>query len=538
MAEYIVTVTDSANWQELHNELTVDTSGDSTVSSYVPTRAVTVLNLRNTNTRNTHYDLTSAEANGLKNDSRVLDVQPAGIGTVLKDTVYDGNFNKTSSDTGQQDNWGLLRHTSATNQFGDSLNDPGGNYNYVLDGTGVDVVIQDSGIQADHPEFTDAQGNSRIKQIDWFAKSGVSGTMPDNHYTDRDGHGTHVASTVAGKTFGWARNAHIYVQTIFENSGRELTIAEAFDTLIGWHNKKNDPSDPEYTGRPTVVNMSWGYSIYLDNNFFPNRIIDGDGNHLATLTGGNYRGVSHSDDERDDLLAKGVVGRQVASRVYALPYIVTSVDADIATAASAGIIMCKSAGNDSQKQDVSGGIDFDNDITFDYQPASGFTGSDSGYYHRGGSPRFDTNAGLRVGAIGTAVNVPSLDQKALFSSTGPAVDVYAAGQNIIGAMSNSFDSANYSRDAYYHDTDFFQSKLQGTSMASPQVAGVCALLLQLHPDWTPAQVESWIVSKATNNIFSNGNIDDYQTTNSLQGGKKKVLYLPINGSKSFQFSVV
>ena len=45
----------------------------------------------------------------------------------------------------------------------------------------------DSGIQADHPEFQDANGNTRVQQIDWYAASGLTGTMPPGHYTDYDG---------------------------------------------------------------------------------------------------------------------------------------------------------------------------------------------------------------------------------------------------------------------------------------------------------------------------------------------------------------
>ena len=38
---------------------------------------------------------------------------------------------------------------------------------YTLDGTGVDVVIQDTGVQL--PEYDDADGNTRLQQIDWYA---------------------------------------------------------------------------------------------------------------------------------------------------------------------------------------------------------------------------------------------------------------------------------------------------------------------------------------------------------------------------------
>jgi subtilisin family serine protease len=81
---------------------------------------------------------------------------------------------------------------------------------YTLTGRGVDVVIQDSGLSVNHPEYTDANGVSRVVELDWYAASGLAGTQDANHYRDYHGHGSHCAGTVAGRTQGWAKDAAIY----------------------------------------------------------------------------------------------------------------------------------------------------------------------------------------------------------------------------------------------------------------------------------------------------------------------------------------
>ena len=73
-----------------------------------------------------------------------------------------------------------------------------------------------------------------------------------------------------------------------------------------------------------------------------------------------------------------------------------------------------------------------------------------------------------------------------FSSRGPAPftgiikpDVVAPGVDILSSVFFGFELFN------------------GTSMASPHVAGASAVVLQAHPDWTPMQVKSAITTTAT-----------------------------------------
>ena len=544
--EYIVTVKKDVDWRTVHNELINDTStNDAVDSSIIPDRQCDVVKERPINPRNTHYNLSLSEAMRLRNDSRIISVQAVDEIPDIKPRAFqDGNFNRSSTSSGSQDNWGLLRHTNLTNTFAGGTGDPGGTYDYVLDGTNVDQVIVDTGIQVGHPEWEDANGTTRLQQVDWSAISGVGFTQPANFYTDTNGHGTHCIGTMAGKTFGWCKNSDIYNITLYANSGNTISWSNTIDALIGWHNKKNDVNDAAYTGKSTVVNMSFGYVWYINTSVTPNTVSFSEGGTEYNITGGRYRGVAHTDTTYAALQNRGLIGEFQGSSTYGFPRKFASEDADVETLINNGIHVCCAAGNDSMKMDIPGGVDYDNYITIGVGASTYYL-----YYHRGGTPSVneggntlsgpnatednpagDLNEGFMVGALENSdvfVDPAYKDKKTTFSQSGPGVNIYTAGRYIISAQPNGQGST------YFANSSYRQAKYSGTSMAAPQMCGMIGCLLQAQPQWTPGQVKTYFESNAVANLNDTGNTDDYTTNTTIHGSPNRVAYFPMHGQKPF-----
>ena len=106
--------------------------------------------------------------------------------------------------------------------------------------------------------------------------------------------------------------------------------------------------------------------------------------------------------------------------------------------------------------------------------------------------------------------------KAQSSETGPGVDLYAPGTNIMSATStvNKFTDGAYPSDSSYRITN-----ISGTSMAAPQVAGLLATYGEINPNATPAQMKVWL-SKHSTRCSDDPQITDNDYTNyrSLLGG--------------------
>ncbi|HEX6747366.1 MAG TPA: S8 family peptidase [Longimicrobium sp.] len=88
--------------------------------------------------------------------------------------------------------------------------------------------------------------------------------------------------------------------------------------------------------------------------------------------------------------------------------------------------------------------------------------------------------------VGATTNT---DARAAYSNYGSCVDLFAPGSSITSTWYTSTTANN---------------TLNGTSMASPHVAGVAALYLQGNPTATPAAVTSAILSTATTGVVTNG----------------------------------
>ncbi|MFF8928909.1 S8 family serine peptidase [Streptomyces longwoodensis] len=251
-----------------------------------------------------------------------------------------------------------------------------------LTGKGVTVAVLDTGVDADHPDLADRVAVSR---------SFVEGEEGEG-VADRNGHGTHVTSTVGGS--GAA------------SDGREKGVAPG-----------------------------------------------------ATLAVGKVLGDQGSGSESQIIAGMEWAAREVRADVISLSLGTTE----------------PSDGTDPMARAVDA-LSAETGALF--VVAAGNTGTPSSI----GSPGA-ADAALTVGAVDPA------DRPASFTSAGPRhgdnalkPDLSAPGVDILAARSHLTDGSGP------------YTTLSGTSMATPHVAGVAALLAEQHPDWTGARLKDALMS--------------------------------------------
>jgi serine protease len=111
-----------------------------------------------------------------------------------------------------------------------------GTYTYNTTASNVNAYIIDTGIDMDHSEF----GNR--------ASSGIDTVDNDYNAEDCQGHGTHVAGTVGGSTYGIAKGANLIGVRVLgcNGSGSNSGVIAGMDWVADNHSK------------PAVANMSLG----------------------------------------------------------------------------------------------------------------------------------------------------------------------------------------------------------------------------------------------------------------------------------------
>jgi len=297
---------------------------------------------------------------------RILKLNPT-VSLIEKDQVFKSNATTQTNAT-----WGLDRSDQRNLPLNSTYNADG-------NAQGVPVYVVDTGVLASHQDFT-----GRVK-------AGYTAVSDGNGTTDCNGHGTHVAGTIAGTKYGIAKSASIIPVRVLDcnGSGTTSTVIAGLDWVAS-QNPKN-----------AVVNLSLGggTSTALDDAI--NRVVNKD------------------------------------------------------------IVVVVAAGNN-------------NADACNYSPS-------------------------RVPAAITVGATTNQDQRANYSNYGKCLDVFAPGSNITS-------------DRYSSNTA--TATASGTSMASPHVAGLAAILRAIYTGENVPQITNRILNKATTN----------KVTDSQTGSPNRLLY--------------
>uniref|UniRef100_UPI0028DCCFA1 S8 family serine peptidase n=1 Tax=Streptomyces stackebrandtii TaxID=3051177 RepID=UPI0028DCCFA1 len=250
-----------------------------------------------------------------------------------------------------------------------------------LTGKGVKVAVLDTGADLAHPDL-----GGRVAETRSFIEG--------QEVADRNGHGTHVASTVGGSGAG--------------SDGKEKGVAPGATLAVG--------------------------KVLSD---------EGSGSESQIIAGMEWAAK--------DIDAK-IVSMSLGSRE-------------------------PSDGTDPMAQAV-------NTLTAETGALFVIAAGNSGYPGSIGSPGAADSA-LTVGAVDSA------DEAAYFTSQGPRYgdqalkpDLSAPGVDILAARSQLVAGSG------------LYTSMSGTSMATPHIAGVAALLAEKHPDWTGAQLKNALMSSS------------------------------------------
>ncbi|PGZ88999.1 S8 family serine peptidase [Bacillus sp. AFS029533] len=421
-------------------------------------------------------------------------------------------------------------------------------------GKNIKIGVIDTGIDYNHPDlkdaykggydFVDNDNNPMEATYDqWKASKKAEFVNGSSYYTD---HGTHVSGTIAGrgknnsdyKVTGVAPDSDLYVYRVLgpygsgSNSaviaGIDRSVADGMNVInLSLGASINDPleatslaidnavlngvtavvaagnaGDGMYTlGSPGAAALALtvgASSVPTTVTTFASKfLVNGKGkdstlrlmtkkwtDDFTKMSGKTFEIVNVGEGGPTDYTGKNVQGKIafVARGTYALVDKMNYAKQNGAV----GVIIYNNNATEGQIPYYLGESN-DNIPVFSMTNKDGLAVSD---LFSNGTPS------VTLGNIGEDV-IPG-DDLASFSSRGPSGTLYdikpevtAPGVDVLSTVpayiNNKNDSTDYS-SAYM--------RMSGTSMATPHVTGIAALLLQAHPDYTPADIKTVLMNTA------------------------------------------
>ncbi|GJM88389.1 hypothetical protein PR202_ga04447 [Eleusine coracana subsp. coracana] len=386
---------------------------------------------------------------------------------------------------------------------------------------------------------------------------GAASFVGDNSTADEVGHGTHTAATAAGRfvddvsvfglgsgtAAGIAPRAHIAVykvcdaQGCFESdllAGMDAAVKDGVDVVSLSLGGPSTPFDKDPIAIAAFSASSKGVPVVCaGGNGGPRpSTLSNEAPWILTVAAGtvdrSFRAAVHLGDGEtfagESLTQANNAG--FGSRAYPLYYSrganycdYFDEDANV----TGKIVVCDTetpvpppSSVDAVKEAGGAGVVFVNEADFGYTivvekfrdgtlPMSQVTAADGakimGYAMRAGSSNTRT---ATIVFNSTLLGVKPAPTVAAFSSRGPSAagpgvpkpDVMAPGLNILAAWPAAVpvdidDNTNTNNEEYIYNV------VSGTSMATPHVTGVVALVRKLHPDWSPAAIKSAIMTSSS-----------------------------------------
>ena len=290
------------------------------------------------------------------------------------------------------------------------------------------------------------------------------------------------------------------------------------------------------------MNGSWGYFGGFNSNTLVYYSFKG--------STGSFTGYA-SNSTGVQALAYGLESGQYYNRQYATSSGSNSVDTAGDEMVEAGVIFVTSAGNSNQRLGIGNDDPHINDYLTSLNGGDSRTGfpsaSQSGtkpvghvkWIHparNGYDSVNDIYSSIVVGAMDEYVNSDYTERKASYSNNGPGIDLYAPADETLAAGMRAANGDQLGTETNYarYNSDFVDRYFNGTSAASPVVAGLVALFLESKPDATSAEVKGYLKthgSKVIPSMWEDTTPDDtdadyWRGNYNNRGAESRVLFDP------------